>query len=543
MPGETSFLSESTMNQWSYRVCLIAFFCLGAFGCQATSKTTPQRGMMALSEADRVQKAQDDLDLLRRYDAGLRHSLLYARSRPELFVKSKGDEPMSLSPDQGRELRTIWRGILDYMRAIDGIKRYWKDYKSINVATKPNDHARAFFVGYAAWMVQYQHGLDFVDLTVPSALHEVLLDEASPEYDIPKGAFKDLKLNIINVASVSRFMGGAGYYKVHKKRIKNQVCTTTKDCLWAMGMVNAYHEDSKAQLAERAPAHFSYNAYDIVRDLSFKAWFPLQKNVAEWMGDTKVKRKKKHLIKPAQLAQMRKSMLPGDIVVARHNWYLSNVGLPGFWPHAELYLGSPKELAAHLDTPEVTAAMPELQGQTFTKYLSERFPREWVSYNQLQDGKPHRIIEAISEGVVFSSLEKGAGADYIGVMRPRYTKVDTARAIIKAMTYIGRPYDFNFDFLSEETIVCTELVYKAWQPSALKKGPDFSLVEVMGRATLPANDVVRQYAQQLKLPDSTRQLDFVYFLDGREKKGKAVIATAKDFALSWERPKWDVVQK
>lgn len=531
------------MNRMSYGVCLVALLCLGASSCQSTPKITPQRGMMTLSEADRVQKAQDDIDLLRRYDAGLRQALLYARSRPELFVKSNENEPMALTPDQGRELRTIWRGILDYMRAIDGIKRYWEDYKDINVAAKPNDHARAFFVGYAAWMVQYQHGLDFVDLSVPSQPHEVLLDEAAPEYDIPEGAFKDLKWNIINVASVSRLMGGSGYYAVHKKRIKNQVCATEEDCVWAMGMVETYYRDSKSQLAGRAPAQFSYNAYDILRDFSFKAWFPLQKNVAEWMGDTKVKRLKKHLIKHAQLEKMREKMLPGDIIVARHNWYLSNVGLPGFWPHAELYLGSPKELSAYLDSPEVTASMPELQGQTFTQYLAQRFPREWVSYTQLQDGQPHRIIEAISEGVVFSSMQKGAGADYVGVMRPRYAKVDTARAIIKAMTYIGRPYDFNFDFLSEETLVCTELVYKAWQPSDLKRGPTFSLVEVMGRATLPANDVVRQYAEQLKLPLDKRQLDFVYFLDGREKQSKAVIGSAKDFADSWERPKWDVVQQ
>ncbi len=36
-------------------------------------------------------------------------------------------------------------------------------------------------------------------------------------------------------------------------------------------------------------------------------------------------------------------MEPGDIIVARQNWYLSNIGLPGFWPHAELYVGTPEE--------------------------------------------------------------------------------------------------------------------------------------------------------------------------------------------------------
>jgi hypothetical protein len=46
-----------------------------------------------------------------------------------------------------------------------------------------------------------------------------------------------------------------------------------------------------------------------------------------------------------------------------------------------------------------------------------------------QEGHDYRIVEAVGEGVKFSSLEEGAGADYIGVMRPRLSKLAIAQAI------------------------------------------------------------------------------------------------------------------
>ena len=81
------------------------------------------------------------------------------------------------------------------------------------------------------------------------------------------------------------------------------------------------------------------NAKDILKEDSFRAWFPIQKRVSEWMGDTKVRRTPS-LITEEDLDKMRKSLAPGDILLERRNWYLSNAGLPGFWPHAALYIGT-----------------------------------------------------------------------------------------------------------------------------------------------------------------------------------------------------------
>lgn len=520
---------------------IMMMFCVN-IGCSSTKQG---RDLLSLKEEELTQKFEDDLRLLRRYDEGLSQTMLYAKAHPELFPKGLlSDQPLSMTPEQRSELQGIWRSVLDYMRAVDGIKSYWRNFHKINAIKRPEDHARAFFIGYAAWMVQYQHGLDFIDMAVPSEPLEVLLDEAAPAAEIPGGAFKELKLNIIQVKAVGRFLGGRLYYKTQRPRLEKAGCKSKPECSWAMEVTQRYIDQTRAQLAQRAAIQFSYNAFDIVRDFSFNAWFPLQSSVAEWMGDTKVKRLHQHLISTEQIQTMQGSLQPGDIIVARHNWYLSNVGLPGFWPHAELYLGTPDELKAHLDLAEVTAALPELEGKPLSEYLAKTFPKAWAEYtSKAEDDHPRRVIEAVSEGVVFSSLEHGAGADYVGVMRPRFDRAATARAVIRAFHYHGRPYDFNFDFQTEEVIVCTELVYKAWLPGQGKAGPKLDLIKVVGRPTLPANDIVRQFAEQEGRPDEERELEFIYFLDGVEKQSKAVIADRKSFIDSWKRPKWDFVQK
>lgn len=507
-------------------------------GCKRESRGVD---MMSLTVEERSQKFDEDLALIRRYDEGLTGVLDYAASHPELFP-SKG--VVALTPDQREELLQIWRSLLDYMWALDGIKGYWREFHRINPVTEREAHARAFLVGYAAWMVQYRHGLRFVDLTVPKPALETLLDEASSKHEIPAGAFAALKWNIINVKAVSRLLGSQQYMRTLDGTLTEAGCGKEAGCGWALGRIGSYHEASRGELKERAAIQFSYNGFDIVRDFGFSAWFPVQAGVAEWMGDTKVKRLHRHLVTHADLDAMQAKLEPGDIVVARHNWYLSNVGLPGFWPHAELYLGTWTELDAYFDTDEVKAFLGRLPGghTTLSSYLKATWPEAWSSYEATgDDGTPMRIVEAVSEGVVFSSLYKGAGADYVGVMRPRFDKVAKAQAVIRAFGMTGRPYDFNFDFLTDEALVCTELVYKAWSPAEGKAGPKLDLQLVMGRTTLPANDIVRQFAAQQERPE--RELDFVYFLDGHEVEGKAVVSDVASFAASWERPKWDVLQK
>ena len=91
----------------------------------------------------------------------------------------------------------------------------------------------------------------------------------------------------------------------------------------------------------------------------------------------------------------------------------------------------------------------------------------------------------------------------------------------------GRPYDFDFDFFSADKLVCTEVVYRAFGSYV-----DFPLVEILGRKTLPALEMVRFWASPVGAP----QLEFVAFLDGDEKTGTSTERDAEALKASIARP-------
>jgi hypothetical protein len=269
-----------------------------------------------------------------------------------------------------------------------------------------------------------------------------------------------------------------------------------------------------------------------------RVWYPAQAGVAEWMGDTRVRRVNWYLIDEALRDDLVEVAEPGDVLLARKNWYVSNVGLPGFWPHAILYIGDPTEFTAYFDDPDVRAWVREISGEDIDlpTYLERRWPARWLRFQFDDHGEPYRVIEAISEGVVFNTLGHAAG-DYLVDLRPRLSKRAKAQAVVQAFEYLDRPYDFDFDFATDNSLVCTELIWRAYRPATGKDGLELDLATLAGRPTLPANDIAKQYARERGT--ASAQFDFVMFIDAVEKQRSAVVSDEAAFLTTPTRTKWD----
>jgi hypothetical protein len=496
-----------------------------------------------LSDEAFVETARHDLQTLQRFVAGMSGVMAGVTKNKTLF--STKQKSVYVAEDK-ETLLTTWGSLFAYFSATEGLRQKYWDF--VKVSPTDPKHAWGFLLTHTALTALLANGLKFAELVIDNKQLETIFDEANDEYGVPQGAFAAFKLKAIHVATSTQLMTGDTYAVAAVPVLKRQKAASDPAVSWAVKEMKADSTIAKSCLVKNGARLFLNNAKDIVTNTSAHAIFPVQKSFAEWAGDTRVARIGKPLVTREDVEKFVLPVTqPGDIIVSRQNWFLSNIGLPGFWPHAELYLGTAADLSKAFDADHEVIAWTQSQPEkatTFSELLQKRFPAKWKAYAEGTDFQGHgpiRVIESISEGVSFTAVEHAFGVDYLGVMRPKLSQVDKARAIEHAFKYQGRPYDFDFDFFSDSTIVCSELVYKSYLPAAGQKGVSIELVDVAGRRTLPANQIVRRFDA-----DAQRgfpQMDFVLFLDGNEKSGKVAVSNEAAFRATWKRTKWDIAQK
>lgn len=484
--------------------------------------------LQSLSADELQSRQQADLAAVLRYRSGLRSVIEFAAGQPRLFPAVRASDKRLLSQEERDAVRAVWRRLQDYFVALDSIAALHADYRRLG---DERQRAASFLVNQAAFLAQYRSALEFIDVARHEPGLDVLFNEPLPDAGGAPRSFDRFKFRFLNVARATEFAAR----EVLSRHYGGAADSALADVVREDAGVIARMGRGRGETMTVA------NAVDVVRKSGFGLWFPVQAGVAEWMGDTKVLRLQRSLITAEQIATLPGRLEPGDILLERREWYVSNVGLPGFWPHAALYIGSPAERESYFDTPEVrdwVRAQGEPSG-SFERLLARRHPRAQADGAAEHGGHPARVVEAISEGVAFTTIEHSADADSLAVLRPRVSRVDKAMALLRAYGYAGRPYDFNFDFRSDAALVCSELVFKAYEAEGGRRGLAFPVNEVLGRLATSPNDIVEQFDSQFGSP--AQQTDLVLFLDGQERAGRAVDATLEEFRRSWRRPKWHLL--
>jgi hypothetical protein len=96
------------------------------------------------------------------------------------------------------------------------------------------------------------------------------------------------------------------------------------------------------------------------------------------------------------------------------------------------------------------------------------------------------------DGVHLRLLDSPLRSDSVVVLRPRLAPSDIARGIARVLVHEGKPYDFDFDFRRSDRLVCTEVVYRAYDGLG---GRSLPLVRRAGRPTLAGGDLIRYAAE------------------------------------------------
>jgi len=481
-----------------------------------------------LGHAELEARLADDVQTVQVYRRGLREVSAYLNAHPEVFPAKAEAAPPVMPREQKEAVWMTWERFLDYMLALESMERYHAEYYRL----KGDAKEQSFLIGYAAMIGRYRAALGFIGRADVDPELDKILNEPVPELGLPAGAYAKLKFKYLNVAIATEFAAREVVnhtFTGEAEPVLRQAIQADAQFVWQTG-------------AGRGEMMTAKNALKVLQHGAQTAWFPVQAGVAQWMGHTRVYRAGQSLISPRQLQDLQPKLRPGDILLERREWFLSNIGLPGFWSHAAIYIGTPEERRAFFNEP-ATRAWVQGQGESsgdLEKLLATRSAAAGAEAAALrEDGHPVRVIEAIGEGVSFTSLEHSGACDSLAVLRPRLPAVEKAQTLCRAFHYAGRPYDYNFDFSTDAELVCTELVYKSYEPAAGYKGLTFALTEMLGRKVMPANEVAHQWATQQDTAD--QQSDLVVFLDGQERARTAVESTAAEFCRTWQRPKWHVL--
>ncbi|GMQ91927.1 MAG: hypothetical protein BMS9Abin11_1242 [Gammaproteobacteria bacterium] len=513
-------------NSFCLRIVVIVLLIFSA-PLAADINTLQQRDKAAVKV-----RLASDIKGIQYYRRGLQRIMTYAHKRKDLFAHSRKKTPSMLRRSQKEAIWSTWKSLLDYFIALENVREFHNSFFRIKNRIYKG---QSFLVNYSSFVTQYRYALEFLMLTENDPAFELLLNEPVPELGLPAGSYARFKYRFLHATHASKFAALSAYHQVVDKSLAPALRASIEQdtrFIWRTGTGKGQKMTVR-------------NAINMFKRSAFKAWLPVQAGVSEWMGDTKVYRVNSSLITEKQIRHMMKILRPGDVLLERRDWYVSNIGLPGFWPHTAIYVGTAKQRRYYFGRDQRVRAWVRSMGQEdgdFEALLRRRYPAAYVYSETAQEhGYPPRVMEAVSEGVTFTTLEHSAAADSVAVLRPRLSRKDKAIAIFRAFHYYGRPYDFNFDFVTDSELVCSELIYKAYEPRRRYRGLSLPIVDILGRkATLP-NDIVRQFDKNFG--SKKQQFNLVIFLDGYERGRKAIKASLSEFRKSWQRPKWHIIVK
>ncbi|MBT4864236.1 MAG: hypothetical protein HON53_03830 [Planctomycetaceae bacterium] len=337
----------------------------------------------------------------------------------------------------------------------------------------------------AGFLVAYAGALVLVDAArfLREEFHERpvvrgKLNEPAPQFGIPEGTYDRVQKSLTSPVHAWHLYHAARYFEQHQTELKS--AAADDDLAPLMDIVQRLQERIDVSIGQYAVARTRVRARElattVTRDLLFRAIYGLQKAVSQLISDISTQSDHKPAL-PAGIADELRGMLkPGDVLITRKEHALTNYFLPGYWPHAALYLGDEQQLTA--------------LGIETHKNVAPR----WRRLLGLDKQEPHRVLEAMKDGVRLRSLATPFACDAMTVLRPRLNEADVAEALCRGMFHDGKAYDFDFDFTRADRLVGTEVVYRSYENVA---GVKFELTPRAGRLTLAAEDLIRMaFARQ-----------------------------------------------
>ncbi len=355
---------------------------------------------------------------------------------------------------------------------------YWQSRNALldlvlTLHESPDLELAEFLVGFAGALVLVDGARFLREQFDSNTIVQSKLNEPDIQFGIPAGTYATVQRSLTSPANVWRLYQAAMCFEHHEGAIRKLAATrsTLKPVLDVVdGLRHRLELGWDQYISERVRVRTRQLMNHVSQKMLRKTLFRLQKILSETASTISLKPSHQPGLPPQISEELGDIILPGDILVTRKEYALTNYFLPGHWPHAALYLGKVEELES--------------------SHFQDAAPMQprWERFKTLDLSVQGRVLEALKDGVWLRSVLSPFASDSLVVMRPTLEPSAVLQALGSAVVHDGKPYDFDFDFTQSERLVCTEVVYRTYDGVG---GIEFTLNRRAGRMTLSATDLLR----------------------------------------------------
>ena len=334
------------------------------------------------------------------------------------------------------------------------------------------DRPSGFLIAYAGALVLVDAARFMREQLHDRPVVRAKLNETEPHFGIPEGTYDTVQKSLTSPKHAWHLNYATRYFDQHSAELFE--LAGTEPVAPMIEIIKRLEERGRVDLGSCVLARVGVLARQLLdvlnRDLRSKALYGLQKSVSQLASRISTGPGHRPALPGHVVLKLRELLQPGDVLITRKEQGMTNYVLPGYWPHAALYIGDCEQLQriGIADHPHVK-------------------PR-WDRLRQCDLFEPRRVLEALKDGVWIRSLACPFESDALAVIRPRLARAQIAEAITRGLFHDGKPYDFDFDFTRSDRLVCTEVVYRSYEGIG---GLAFELTRRAGRMTLAAEDLLR----------------------------------------------------
>lgn len=404
-------------------------------------------------------------------------------------------------PVEDERLREIYASYLGMRIAIwqtiQTLKPRFHNYKKGQALSE--GELQAFGIAFCGAEIIVRTGEYLIGLARERDIVWKKLDEAELRYGLKRKSFTRLYRQLTSNFTMRRFYKARDYFDTHRGAVMGALDTKdlapVADILTTLNLPTASRGEHLQRYRRFVNFSLRRRSISAGRNTMFALFEATGSDIAELKipfvkNVGAVKR-----VLPDVIETLKTTLKPGDVFITRHDDAMSNLFLPGFWPHGALFIGSPET-------------------------------RKQRSIGDVSDGHKHsaqhdiNVLEAKKDGVLLRPIEETLQVDAFVVLRPKLTAVQINEALSKGLSHAGKLYDFIFNFATSDRLVCTEVIYRAYHGV----GPiDFSLSTKAGRKCLSAEDFLNQSIQ-----NDWFEIAFLYGVEGNSwtepKKLKTALA-------------------